>query len=394
MLAAAGPTSLAPPSQTGRAFHPTPVRIAIDARKLHDFGIGTYLRNLLRELSRLDDRSEYLLLCQPGDVGVARQLGENFRAVPVVARPYSVAEQFAVPHVVHGLGVDVFHAPHYVLPPLVDVPAVVTIHDCIHLMFQQYLPNRLAYFYARSFLWLAAHRSARVLTVSEASKRDILRFYRIPPEKIEVIYNAIDERFGIPPPEHEFTLVRERYQLDRQYILYAGNIRPHKNVDRLIEAYHQLRTEGFDQLMLLIIGDEISKYPRLRRTVHRYKLHKHVRFLGYVPDQTLAVLYRLASVFVFPSLYEGFGLPPLEAMASGTPVVTSNVSSLPEIADDAAVLIDPYDPAAIAQGIREVLTTPALRQELVAKGLACVRRYSWERSVRRIRDIYGEVARQ
>jgi glycosyltransferase involved in cell wall biosynthesis len=241
-------------------------------------------------------------------------------------------------------------------------------------------------------MWSAAHRSARVLTVSEASKRDILRFFDIPPEKVSVIHNAIDERFGMPPPEDEVVRVRERFQLDHDYLLYAGNIKPHKNLERLIEAFHQLRHEGFDQLRLIIIGDEITKFAALRRAVHRYKLHKHVRFLGFVPDQTLAVLYRLASVFVFPSLYEGFGLPPLEAMASGTPVVTSNVSSLPEVVGDAAVLIDPYDPAAIADGIRRVLTDACLRSDLVARGHARARLFSWGESVSRIRAIYGAVA--
>ena len=146
--------------------------------------------------------------------------------------------------------------------------------------------------------------------------------------------------------------VRERYQLNDPFLLYAGNIKPHKNLERLIEAFDRLRQEGFADLKLMIIGDEISKYAALRRAVHRHHLHKHVRFLGFVPDDTLAVLYRLADVFVFPSLYEGFGLPPLEAMASGTPVVTSNVSSLPEVAGDAAVLVDPRDPESIAGAIR------------------------------------------
>jgi glycosyltransferase involved in cell wall biosynthesis len=368
------------------------VRIAIDARKLRDYGIGTYVRNLLKQLARLDRETEYVLLCRPADAALAQQLGENFRAVAVAAAPYSVAEQVQVPRVLRRERVDLFHEPHYVLPPFVGCPSVVTIHDCIHLMFPQYLPNRLAWLYARAFLWSAAHRSACVLTVSEASKRDILRFYDIPPEKIQVIPNAIDDRFGVPPPEEEVVRVRERYQLQREFILYVGNIRPHKNLDRLIEAFDLLRREGFEELALLIIGDEISRYPTLRRTVQRHKLQKHVRFLGFVPDQTLAVLYRLASVFVFPSLYEGFGLPPLEAMASGTPVVTSNVSSLPEVVGDAAVLIDPYDPAAIAAGVRQVLTDPGLRAALVARGLARARAFSWERSVRRIREIYGAVA--
>jgi glycosyltransferase involved in cell wall biosynthesis len=370
------------------------VRIAIDARKLHDYGIGTYVRNLLRQLARQDQSSEYVLFCRPEDVAVAAQLGPNFRAVPTTAPPYSVREQLDIPRLVRRERADLFHAPHYVLPPLVRCPSVVTIHDCIHLMFPQYLPNRLAHAYAWAFMRSAAQRSERILTVSEASKRDILRFFSVPEEKIQVTYNAIDERFGVPPPDEEIVRVRERYQLFDQFLLYAGNIRPHKNLERLIQAFRQLRQEGFDHLKLLIIGDEISKYPTLRRTVHRCKLHKHVRFLGFVPDQTLAILYRLAAAFVFPSLYEGFGLPPLEAMASGTPVVTSNVSSLPEVVGNAAVLVDPHDAAAIALGVRQVLTSPALREELVRRGLERAGAFSWEESVRRTRSVYQSVLRR
>jgi glycosyltransferase involved in cell wall biosynthesis len=270
----------------------------------------------------------------------------------------------------------------------------VTIHDCIHLRFPQYLPHKGAHAYARIFLWTATHQADRIITVSEASKRDILQYFRIPPEKIEVIYNGIDDRFWTSPSEEAIGRVRERYQLTDPFVLYAGNIKPHKNLDRLIEAFHQLRTEGFDQLKLLIIGDEVSKYATLRRAVHRYKLHKHVRFFGFVPDHTLAALYRLANVFVFPSLYEGFGLPPLEAMASGTPVVTSNVSSLPEVVGDAAVLIDPHDPEAIADGIRRVLTDATLREQLRAKGFARAKEFSWVRSAERVRAIYAEVGGQ
>jgi glycosyltransferase involved in cell wall biosynthesis len=367
------------------------VRIAIDARKLRDYGIGTYVRNVLRHLSRIDRDTEYVLLCRQNDCGIAAELGENFRSIPESAPAYSIREQLAVPMDLRREGIDLFHAPHYVLPPLTPCRSVVTIHDCIHLQFPQYLPNRLGYAYARTALWIAAHRSARVLTVSEASKRDILKYFNIPAGKIDVIYNAIDERFGQEPSAEDVSRVKERYQLNDPYVLYAGNIKPHKNLERLIEAFHLLRREGADQVKLLIIGDEISKYATLRRAVHRYKLHQHVRFFGFVPDRTLAVLYRLAAVFVFPSLYEGFGLPPLEAMASGTPVITSNVSSLPEVVGDAALLIDPYDPIAIEQAMRRVLGDAALRADLRQRGLARVKEFSWDRSVRRIRQVYDEV---
>ena len=153
-----------------------------------------------------------------------------------------------------------------------------------------------------------------------------------------------------------------------------------------------LRRDDLDDLKLLIIGDEISKLPALRRAVHEFKLHKHVRFLGYLPDDMLAILYRLAAVFVFPSLYEGFGLPPLEAMASGTPVVTSNVPSLTEVTAGAAVLVDPYSVTSIAEGLRRVLTDPARAAEMQQKGLVRAREFSWERSVQKTRDLYLEVA--
>jgi glycosyltransferase involved in cell wall biosynthesis len=367
------------------------VRIGIDARKLHDFGIGTYIRNLVRQLARLDRETEFVLLCRPEDAAPLQSLGENFRAVAETAGNYSVAEQLKIPLALRRERVDLFHAPHYVLPPLVPCRSVVTIHDCIHLMFPQYLPNRFALSYARASIATASRRATRVLTVSESSKRDILRFVDLPPEKIDVIYNAHDERFSVEPREEDVIRVRERYQLHDEFVLYAGNVKPHKNLERLIEAFHLVRNRGLDHLKLVMIGDEISKYAALRRAVHQHQLHKYVRFLGYLPEETLAVMYRLAGVFVFPSLYEGFGLPPLEAMASGTPVVTSNVSSLPEVAGDAAVLVDPYDPAAIADGIYRVLSDVELRRELRRKGLSRANQFSWEESVRRVRAIYTEV---
>jgi glycosyltransferase involved in cell wall biosynthesis len=369
------------------------VRIAIDARKLHDFGIGTYIRNLVRGLAKIDQTTEYVLLSRDKDLGFAATLGPNFRAVAERAGHYSVAEQLSLPLAVRRERVDLFHAPHYVLPLLTPGRSVVTIHDCIHLMFPEYLKHRLGYAYARASMWTAAHKADRIFTVSEQSKRDILKFFHVPPDKIVVTPNAIDERFSVEPNAEHVTQIRERYQLSHAYILYVGNIKPHKNLERLIEAFHLVRSQGRSELELLIIGDEISKLQSLRRAVHKYDLHRYVRFHGFVPQETLSVLYRLASVFVFPSLYEGFGLPPLEAMACGTPVVTSNVSSLPEVVGDAAVLVDPYSPEAIAEGILKVLSSAHLRADMRQRGFARVKEYSWERSVARVREVYGEVAR-
>ncbi len=368
------------------------MRIAIDVRKLHDFGIGTYVRNLVLGLSRLDTDDSYLLLCRTSDFPFATALGPRFVPARQEAGNYSVREQWSVPLSLARGRVDVFHAPHYVVSPLTPCPFVVTIHDCIHLRFPEYLPNRLAPHYARAMMRGAARRARRVLTVSEASRRDIVHYLGVSADKVDVIPNAPDERLRQPPTAEDLAHVRERLQVTTPFVLYAGNIKPHKNVDRLIEAYSIVRRLGHTDTSLLVIGDEVSKFPNLRRLVHQLDLQSHVRFLGFVNDATLAALYRLASVFVFPSLYEGFGLPPLEAMAAGVPVVTSNASSLPEVVGDAALLVDPLDAGALADAIARVLGDPALRATLIERGHARVAEFSWDRAAARTHAAYAAAA--
>ena len=366
------------------------MKIAIDARKWRDYGIGTYVRNVVGHLARLDRETTYFLFCDRSDESTLRDLAENF--VPVVedSAGYSLQEHYSIPLKLRRLGADLLHSPHYVLPLLCRTPAVVTIHDCIHLLFPQYLPNRFAWQYARFMMGSAIHRSALIFTVSEASRRDILRFYPdADPDLLQVVPNAIDEAILDDPGEEETQRVKERYQIRGRFVLYAGNIKPHKNLERLIVAFGLLKQRpGHEDVKLLIIGDEVNRYGSLRRAVEAAGVRQDVRFFGFVPDTTLAALYRLASVFAFPSLYEGFGLPPLEAMACGTPVVTSSLTSLPEVVGDAAVLVDPYDPADIGGGLERVLADDALRAELSARGRARAQEFSWERSVRAIHAGY------
>ena len=253
-------------------------------------------------------------------------------------------------------------------------PYVVTVHDMSSLLYDE-MPARRRRFRRYQFR-RGLERAGRIIAVSNATRRDIEGLFGINAGKIRQIYNAPDPQFleaGPDPSDPEQQLTLERYQIRRPFLLYVGTIRPQKNIPRLVEAFAVLRAEleghpTYGDLRLIIIGDEISRHPEVRRTVIQTRVEQAVRFLGFVPFDTLRTFYASAAAFVFPSLYEGFGLPPLEAMASGTPVVTSNVSSLPEVVGDSAVLVNPENVFEIARGIREALTSESLREALVAQG--------------------------
>ncbi len=239
--------------------------------------------------------------------------------------------------------------------------------------------------------------ASRIFAVSNFTKAEIEKLFGIPANRIEVVYNAIDERFFHGhATAAERQVIAERYQVTYPFLLYAGRISPHKNVVRMIEAFSALKTElekeqAYPDLKLIIIGDDVSGNPDLRRTVIRSGVQNDVRFLGFVPIEVLRTFYDQAKIFVFPSLYEGFGLPPLEAMAHGTPVVTSNVSSLPEVVGNAAVLVHPENSFEIMRALHRVLLDQPLREKMKERSYRQVTKFSWEKSVRRILDVYQEV---
>jgi len=274
----------------------------------------------------------------------------------------------------------------------------MTVHDMVEHMSR---PRDQSGFW-RSLGWQLTRRvlegAARILAVSNFTKSEIEKLFGISPERIEVVHNAIDERFlrgHASAGDRE--LIAKRYQVTYPFLLYAGSISPHKNVARMIEAFSVLKTElekdqVYPDLKLIIIGDDLSGNPDLRRTVVRSGVQNDVRFLGFVPIEVLRIFYDEAKIFVFPSLYEGFGLPPLEAMAHGTPVVTSNVSSLPEVVGRAAVLVNPENVFDIMRALHRVLTDDPLRARMTERGYEQAAKFSWESSVRRIVEVYHEIA--
>jgi glycosyltransferase involved in cell wall biosynthesis len=240
-------------------------------------------------------------------------------------------------------------------------------------------------------------RADRVIAVSAATHRDVENALGVPHNRIRRVYSAPDPRFFSASNKADQNQLLERYQIHYPFLLYAGRIRPHKNIPRLIEAFAVVRGEleehpEFRELRLIIIGDEISKHPEVRRAMVQTRTEQVVRFLGFIPFETLKAFYSAATAFVFPSLYEGFGLPPLEAMATGTPVITSSVSSLPEVVGEAAMVVNPENVFDIARGIREVLLDTGLRRRLISMGGEQVRHFNWRRTAEEVLAVYREVA--
>ncbi|HJO30103.1 MAG TPA: glycosyltransferase family 1 protein [Acidobacteriota bacterium] len=376
------------------------MRIIVDARKASGkhYGIGTYIRRLGEACARLSPSDDFVFLGEtdrtdgkgmPRDV--ARISDNNVTWEPNSSANYGLRELVSVSWQVRNLGGDVFHAPHYVYPLMLPCPGVVTIHDCIHLRFPQQFPKLGSNSYARMMIRRAVARSDRVLTVSEATRADLVDLVDADPSKIEVIRHGCDPYFLEAVDDLELSNVAEKYSLDRPFLLSVTNIKPHKNLKRLLESFGQLRRD-YDDLDLVIAGGDFSQHPELQAACKSYGIEDRVKPLGFRPKKELRALYSLARIFVFPSLYEGSGLPPLEAMACGTPVVASDNSAIPEIVGRNGLLVNPYRVDAITDAIRSLLEDSSLRDALGAQGKLRAKEFDWDKSARRVLDVYREVA--
>ena len=375
------------------------MKVAIDIRRMAEFGIGTYTRNVVRALSRLDLASEYFLLGLPQKVAEIGPLPPNFQTVSLLEPDTTAKGYFQCRTVLQDLRCDLVHVPHlFGIPRDLPCPYVMTVHDVLEHMARANGRSGLRRLLHFQLTRRVLKGAARIFAVSKFTKSEIEKLFGIAPEQIEVVYNAIDERFlHGHATEADRQFLAQRYQVNYPFLLYAGRISPHKNVVRIIEAFSALKAEldkegKYPGLKLIIIGDELSKHPDLRRTVIRGGVQNDVRFLGFIPIDVLRIFYDAAKIFVFPSLYEGFGLPPLEAMAHGTPVLASNTSSLPEVVGNAAVLVNPENVFEIMRALHRVLLDQALREKLKRRCYEQAKKFSWDVSARQILAAYAQVA--
>jgi glycosyltransferase involved in cell wall biosynthesis len=385
------------------------VRIAIDGRRIRDFGVGTYIRNLLQALAAAATAHHYHVICSPEDTRQFADLPGNFETVVYARRDSSRLDHLELPRLIRKLRADVTHIPFHRVPLFLDKPYAVTIHDLSSLFYDD--ASGLLHAIRGFRLCRGIERAGGIIAVSGATQRDVMNLVPSAAARIRLIYNAPDplflqRRFTDSPgataaqdTARERHRILERYQIRYPFLLYAGSIRPQKNIPRLIEAFAVARSGlenhgGFRDLRLIIIGDEISRHPDVRRAVIHSRVEHCVRFLGFIPLDTLRIFHELATAFVFPSLYEGFGLPPLEAMASGTPVIASAVSSLPEVVGGAAMLVNPENVFDIARGITEVLLNDSLREELIRRGRKQAASFSWARTADEVLKLYEELMLQ
>ena len=353
-------------------------------------GINWYIHNLLTHLPRVDHDNRYTAF-----IGDRRFTGSGLALKPSrlpTSRPVVRIfwEQVVQPFALQNERVDLLHALAFVTPLLSPCPSVVTIYDLSFLLYPESF-KRFKRFYLGLFTRLSARRARRIIAISESTKRDVVRLLGVSPEKVEVIYCGIDEAFR-PLAEDQVYAFRSKRGLPERFILFVGTIEPRKNVGRLIAAYARLRSgqqeTDIGGTKLVIGGAKGWFYEDVFARVGELGLEHEVMFPGYIPVSQLPLWYNAAELFVYPSLYEGFGLPLLEAMACGTPVVAANTSALPEVVGEAGLTVDPLDVEALAEAMRRALGNEALRQEMTERGLQRARGFSWTKTALETVQVY------
>lgn len=373
--------------------------VALDYTPAHEQGggIGRYVRELVSALAQLDHNTDYrLFVSGVKDRASLINLGDNFTWKPTRLAPAWLARiwhraRLPFPVEWYTGQVDIFHATDFVLPPVKqNTKTLLTVHDLSFVRVPETARPSLRR-YLDAVVPRSTARATHILADSRATKADLIDLYNIAPDKITVLYSGVDSRFSPVTDDAALIRVRNKYNLgSRPYIFSVGTVQPRKNYGRLIEAVASLRMQNHD-IDLVIAGGRGWLEDPIYGTLKRLTMQDHVHFTGFVDDADLPTLYSGAICVGFPSLYEGFGFPVLEAMACGTPVVTSNVSSLPEVAGDAALMVDPHDTDALTTALQQLIGDSALRNQLVTRGFAQAKRFTWENSARQLKQVYDAL---
>lgn len=372
------------------------MRIAIEAnaRWRNRAGTGTYVRNLFGAMEELAPQHTYLYLTtSAADASGSLDIGERGRLRRLVNGIRQMLWlQAGLPLKLRQLQAEVFHAPAMIGPFWQPCPTVFTIHDLAILEFPHTI-DPLWRSYVSVNLRLALTRAKAIITISDSTRQDVIRHFSVRPDLVRVVHHGCDPRFRPQVKGELRASTAARLGLPDSFILYVGTLEPRKNVPRLLRAFRTLKSERGVPHKLVIVGERGWLYDDIFQELEDLGLKEEVAFTGYVDLDDLPVIYGLSDMLVYPSLYEGFGLPPLEAMACGCPVVTSAVSSLPEVVGEAALCVDPYDVRAIKEAMETILFHPDRRAELVDRGLERAKLFSWQRAASETLEVYSAIAR-
>jgi glycosyltransferase involved in cell wall biosynthesis len=363
------------------------MRFGIDARLVHysKAGIGQYIIHLVQGLAEIDSENEYLLLQSRKDRSTIVN-HPNFDRVTLWTPSHHRFEQIALYAETFRLGLDLLHSPDFIPPRRIRSGSVITVHDLAFLLYPHFLTREAARYYGH--IDQAVRWADHIIADSENTKQDTMEHLGVPEDKITVVYVAADPAYQPVDRDAARAFVQQTYGLDGPYLLFVSTIEPRKNLPTLLHAFRQSRDCYRVDIKLAVVGSKGWLWNDSLDHIELLGLEDDVRVLGRVPTPDLVQIYNAAEALVHPAFYEGFGLPPLEALLCGTPVVASNVASIPEVVGDAALLVDPNNVDELSVSIWRVLTDSKLRREMITRGFKQAERFSWERTARETRDIY------
>ena len=363
-------------------------RFGVDARKLADYGIGSYLQGLLTEMARIDPAGGLVVLVSSENRHLMPEIPESWRLVEVDVAGYTLREQAAVLSAAMLAGVGVLHVPHYVVPVLFPRRMVVTIHDIIHVLFPEFLPHSLGFAYARMSIRFAVRRGRVLVTGSRTTAEDLKRLFGASEDRLRVIPHGVHAEFLVAGEPEQDRASRASLGVGGPYLLHVGNHKPHKNAEGLLKAYQLLVMGRRGGVPPLIMAGGFPADGELAQRARAMGLEGRVRCVGHVERRQLAALFRGATAFVYPTLYEGFGLPVLEAMACGVPVVAGDISAIREVAGDAVLRVNPRDVVELAGAVRRLLEQPDLQAQLRERGSERARAFSWRKAAEATLEAY------
>ncbi len=378
------------------------MKIAIEGQRLYrtrKHGMDMVALELINELQKLDTENEYVVFIKPDEDNKIFKQTPNFKFVELAGGPYPTWEQLALPKAAKAEGCDILHCTSNTAPLNPQMPLIVTLHDIIYLESISIFKKggtwyqKLGNMYRRYVVPRVVKKSDKIITVSEFEKNRIREFFGFPStdERLVAIYNGVSEHFRKIDDQKELDRVKTLYHLPDRFLFFLGNTDPKKNTPGTLKAFSDYLKKSGDDMYLVMLDYEQKELEKILNDIGDRELMNRIILTGYVTNTDLPAIYNLCKVFLYPSLRESFGIPMLEAMRCGAPVITSNTSSMPEVSGNAAYIVDPYKPEQITTGIEAILNDDKLRQELIAKGFKQSEKFSWRNMAKKVLTLYQSV---